>query len=72
LVCAPDRVYRPAALAGIADRARSFVISCQPGSAIPRSADISEVRRVARTICEGSGARTFITHTIVTIVSEAL
>ncbi len=38
--------------------------------AIKNEADISEVRRVAKTICEGAGARTFITHKIVTIVSE--
>jgi serine/threonine-protein kinase RsbT len=37
---------------------------------IKTEADISEVRRIAKTICEGSGARTFITHKIVTIVSE--
>lgn len=43
-------------------RSRTLVIKTE--------ADISEVRRVAKTICEGSGARTFITHKIVTIVSE--
>lgn len=45
-----------------ARRSRTLVVKTE--------ADISEVRRVAKTICEGSGARTFITHKIVTIVSE--
>ena len=47
---------------GVAQRSRTMVVKTE--------ADISEVRRVAKTICEGSGARTFITHKIVTIVSE--
>jgi serine/threonine-protein kinase RsbT len=46
----------------VAQRSRTMVVKTE--------ADISEVRRVAKTICEGSGARTFITHKIVTIVSE--
>jgi serine/threonine-protein kinase RsbT len=32
--------------------------------------DISEARRVAKEICEGAAARSFIAHKIVTIVSE--
>lgn len=47
---------------GSPNRSRTMVVKTE--------ADISEVRRVAKTICEGSGARTFITHKIVTIVSE--
>ncbi len=37
---------------------------------VKTEADISEVRRVAKSICDGSGARSFITHKVVTIVSE--
>lgn len=47
---------------GNVQRSRTMVVKTE--------ADISEVRRVAKTLCEGSGARTFITHKIVTIVSE--
>jgi serine/threonine-protein kinase RsbT len=37
---------------------------------VKTEADISEARRIAKTICEGAGARTFITHKVVTVVSE--
>lgn len=43
-------------------RSRTLVIKTE--------ADISEVRRIAKTICDSSGARSFITHKVVTIVSE--
>ena len=32
--------------------------------------DISEARRVAKEVCEGAAARSFIVHKVVTIVSE--
>jgi serine/threonine-protein kinase RsbT len=43
-------------------RSRVVVIKLEP--------DISEARRVAKAICEGVGARGYITHKVVTIVSE--